>query len=172
MLNLTYTSTSLRVRINTDILNLIKSQTLFLFTRDISHPTRMQLSYKTLFHFITQVSPPEANDSTCTQMFRHICRCLTSGQHIHCMLLHQCPTTLYNIIYILKYSESNCVLPERILESSSSSCRVISMDIPDPLLPPLPIVHFFLLVFRATSRIGTELLYVGSSWSSCLCSSM
>ena len=27
-------------------------------------------------------------------------------------------------------------------------------------------------VFRATSRIGTELLYVGSSWSSCPCSSM
>ena len=38
--------------------------------------------------------------------------------------------------------------------------------------PPLLIVHCFRQVLRATSRIGTELLYVGSSWSSCLCSSM
>ena len=45
-------------------------------------------------------------------------------------------------------------------------------DIPDPFSPPLPIVHCFQLVFRATSRIGTELLYVGSSWSSYLCSAM
>ena len=30
----------------------------------------------------------------------------------------------------------------------------------------------FRLVLRATSRIGTELLYVDSSWSSCFCSSM
>ena len=56
--------------------------------------------------------------------------------------------------------------------SSSSSCCTISMNIPDPLLPPLPIVHSFWQVFWATSHIGTELLYVGLSWSSCLCSSM
>ena len=55
---------------------------------------------------------------------------------------------------------------------SSSSCHAISTDIPDPLSPPLPIVHCFRQVFRATSRIDTELLYVGSSWSSCLCSAM
>ena len=55
---------------------------------------------------------------------------------------------------------------------SSSSCHAISTDIPKPLSPPLPIVHCFRQVLRATSRIGTELLYVGSSWSSCLCSSM
>ena len=53
--------------------------------------------------------------------------------------------------------------------SSSSSCHAI---IPDPLSPPFPIVHCFRQVFRDTSRIGTELLYVCSSWSSCLCSSM
>ena len=47
--------------------------------------------------------------------------------------------------------------------SSSSSCRAISTDIPDSL---------FQLVFKATSCISTELLYVGSSWSSCFCSSM
>ena len=42
---------------------------------------------------------------------------------------------------------------------SSSSCA-ISMNIPDLLSPPLPIVHCSRLVFGNTSRIGTELLYV------------
>ena len=37
--------------------------------------------------------------------------------------------------------------------SSSSSCRAASADIPDPISPPLPIIHRFWLVFRATSRI-------------------
>ena len=63
-------------------------------------------------------------------------------------------------------------LLETISSSSSSSCCAISMDIPDPLLPPLLIIHCFWQVLRATSSIGTELLYVGSSWTSCLCSSM
>ena len=48
----------------------------------------------------------------------------------------------------------------------------ICTDIHDLLSLPLPIVHWFRQVFRATSRIGTELLYVGSSWLSCLCSFM
>ena len=45
-------------------------------------------------------------------------------------------------------------------------------DIPDTFSPPFSIVHFFRQVFRATYRISTELLYVGSSWSSCLCLSI
>ena len=53
--------------------------------------------------------------------------------------------------------------------SSLSSCRAASTDIPDPLSPLLPIIHRFWLVLKATSRILTELLYVGSSWSSCFC---
>ena len=60
----------------------------------------------------------------------------------------------------------------RSSSSSSSSCRAISADIPDPFSPTLPIDHCFRQVFRFTSHIGTELLYVGSSWLSCLCSSM
>ena len=48
-----------------------------------------------------------------------------------------------------------------------TSCRAISMDIPDPLLPPLPIVHRLRQVLVATLRILTELLYVSSSWSPC-----
>ena len=55
---------------------------------------------------------------------------------------------------------------------TSSSFHAISTDIPDPLSPPLPNVHRFCQVLGATSRISTELLYVGSSWSSCLCTSM
>ena len=54
----------------------------------------------------------------------------------------------------------------------SSSCRAISTDIPVSLLPHLPIVHCFRQILRVTSCIGTELLYVGSSWMSCVCSSM
>ena len=57
-----------------------------------------------------------------------------------------------------------------MISISSSSCCTISTDIPDPFSPPLPIVHFFWQFLRTTSRIGIELLNVGSSWSSCLCS--
>ena len=56
--------------------------------------------------------------------------------------------------------------------SLSSSCLAISTDIPDPLSSPLPIVHWFRQVRRTASSIDTELLNIGSSWSSCLCSSM
>ena len=58
------------------------------------------------------------------------------------------------------------------ISSSSSSCRASSTDIPDPLTPPLPIVHRFWQVLRATSRILSKLLYVGSSWSPCFFSPM
>ena len=73
---------------------------------------------------------------------------------------------------VLKTSANLLNTSANVLNSSSSSYRTISTDIPDPRSPPIPIVHCFCQVFRATSRIGTELLYVGSSWSSCLCSSM
>ena len=53
-----------------------------------------------------------------------------------------------------------------------SLCRAASMDIPDPLSPLLPIVHRLWQVFRATSCILTELLYVCSSWPSCFCSAI
>ena len=59
-----------------------------------------------------------------------------------------------------------------LTSSSSSSGRAISTDIPNPFLPPISIVHRFRQVLKVTSRISTLLLYEGSSWSSCLCSSM
>ena len=37
----------------------------------------------------------------------------------------------------------------------------------NPLSTHLPIVHCFRQILRATSRIGTDLLYVGSNWTSC-----
>ena len=60
----------------------------------------------------------------------------------------------------------------RYVITSSSLCRTISTDIPDPFSSPFFIVHYFQQVFQATYRIVTELLYIGSSWSSCLRSSM
>ena len=56
--------------------------------------------------------------------------------------------------------------------SSSLSSRAVSMDLPDPLSQFVSIVHRSRQVFQATSCIGKELLYIGSSWSFCLCWSM
>ena len=72
---------------------------------------------------------------------------------------------LYIYIYIYIYIHTHTHIP-------SSSCRAASMDLPDPFSPPVSIVHCSGEVFKATSCIGTELLYVGSSWLSCLCLSM
>ena len=43
------------------------------------------------------------------------------------------------------------------------------MDLLDPLSLPVSIVHRSQEVFLAISYIGTELLYIRSSWSSYLC---
>ena len=75
----------------------------------------------------------------------------------------------YGISTIVSYLIRNSFL---YISSSSSPPRAASKDIPDPLYPLLPIVHRFWQVPRATSRIITELLYVGSSWSSCFCSAI
>ena len=83
----------------------------------------------------------------------------------HCIFDHMSQLTSYKrwLWYFLFFFQKTL---------SSSSCRATSTDIPDPLSPLLPIVHRFWLVLRATSRILTELLYVGSSWSPCFCSAM
>ena len=60
----------------------------------------------------------------------------------------------------------------RVTSWSSSSCDAISTVIPNPLSPHLPIIHYFQQVLIATSCIGTDLLFISSSWSSCLCSSI
>ena len=43
------------------------------------------------------------------------------------------------------------------------SCRDASTNLPDPLLPPVSIIHCSQEVFKAISCIGTELLYIDSS---------
>ena len=53
--------------------------------------------------------------------------------------------------------------------SSLLSCPAASMDLPDPLSPPVSIIHRSREVFQATSSISTKLLYLGSSWSSNPC---
>ena len=53
----------------------------------------------------------------------------------------------------------------------SSSCHSVSTDLPDPLSPPVSIVHRSREVFKATSCIVTVKLCIGSCWSSYLCSS-
>ena len=58
------------------------------------------------------------------------------------------------------------------LTKISSPCRSISTDISDSFLPPFSIVHYFRQVFKTTPRIDKELLYVGSSMTSCLCASI
>ena len=73
------------------------------------------------------------------------------------------------IEYILIRSQTNSTQRGRMRKqkkkttgctSSSSSCRPTSTDIPDFLSPLLPIIHRFWQVFRATSRILAQLLYV------------
>ena len=54
----------------------------------------------------------------------------------------------------------------------SSSFHATSTDFPDPLPPPVSIVHHSREVFQSPPCISTELLYVGSLWLSYLCSSM
>ena len=73
----------------------------------------------------------------------------------------------FYLIFLYSISSFDEVKPS----SSSSSCPAISRDIPDPLSPLLPIVHCFQQVFMAKFHIQ-ELLYIGSSWSSCLCSAI
>ena len=51
-----------------------------------------------------------------------------------------------------------------IYSSSSSSCHAASTDLPDPLSPPISIVHHSREVFMATFCIGTELFCIGSNW--------
>ena len=61
---------------------------------------------------------------------------------------------------------------EQVIIIISSSCRAISTDISDPFSPPLPIIHCFRQVLKATPHILTELLYEGLSWLPCFCLAM
>ena len=75
---------------------------------------------------------------------------------------------IYSVIYEKVYNLQKSI--EQL--SSSLLCCAARMDLPDPHSPPISIVHCSREVFKAISCISTELLYIGSSWSSCLCSFM
>ena len=76
-------------------------------------------------------------------------------------------------LYGFNLKPYNCVRTTSNNTSSSSSlCRTASTNIPDPLSLPVSIVHLSRKIFNNTPSIGTELFYIGSSWSSSLCSSM
>ena len=75
----------------------------------------------------------------------------------------------YEEVFLLAKKYFYCYLGQK---SSLSSCRPASTDLPYPLLLPVSIVHYSRQVFQATSCIGSELLYIGSSRSSNLFSSM
>ena len=64
--------------------------------------------------------------------------------------------------YVISFSSS----------SSSAACHAASTYLPDPLSPPVSIVHCSWEVFQSKSCIGTVLLYIVSGLSSCFCSSM
>ena len=88
-------------------------------------------------------------------------------------------TNLYTIIFsrnffdrLIKCCFAHMYMVSINKPSSSSSCHNARGDLPDPLQTPFSIVHRSLWVFKATSCIGTEVLYVGSSQSSYICSFM
>ena len=90
-------------------------------------------------------------------------------------LFHRKPFWLFQYIFWIldeRYAMLYYALLYITYIPSSISCHAISMDIPDPLSPHLLIVHWFLQIHRVTSCIGTELMYIGFSWTSGLCSSI
>ena len=91
-----------------------------------------------------------------------------SGLHSLKILLVE--FVLSSLLFYPEHEKTQAI--PRIIIISSSSCHAISTDIPNPLLPPLPIVHWVRQVLRATPYILTELLLVGSSWSPLFCSAM
>ena len=59
-----------------------------------------------------------------------------------------------------------------VIQSPNVNDKRYQHRYPWPSLATPPYRLLLPQVLKATSRIGTELLYVGSSWSSCLCTSM
>ena len=83
----------------------------------------------------------------------------------HCQMRSYFGLTLYEL-YRVSLHYASYFYTNRIL---SSSWRATSVNLTDPLLPTFSIIRCF---FKATSCTSTSLLYIGSSWSSCLYSSM
>ena len=89
--------------------------------------------------------------------------------HIYSLLYN---TSIRDIKHSPNYTAFGLPLTHQVTKWLPYHHHHASMDLHDPLLPPFSIVHLFLQVLLVTSRIGPELLYIGSIWLSCLCSSM
>ena len=76
-------------------------------------------------------------------------------------------TNILNHFFWVQTINCNTLAHSKLSSSSPSSCHAASTALPDHLSPPISIVHRSQVVFKATSCIGTELLYIGFSWSSC-----
>ena len=85
--------------------------------------------------------------------------------YIYIYIYTQTYIHIYKILYIYIYLHT-------YISSSSSSCHTACTDLPNTLSPAISIIHHSLEVFQTKSCISTELLYIGSSWLSYLCSSI
>ena len=72
--------------------------------------------------------------------------------------------------WMKKYSRKNGDLKD--IETGSSNSIIIMLHCEHGSLWTSLTTHLYRLSLQATSCIGTELLCIGYSWSSCLCSSM
>ena len=124
-----------------------------------------------IYNFIVWSDFNLSHNSQWNSFFTKSCQVRYSANLLHSLLmwLIVLSLSLCNVHSLVCWVLSIMTL---MSSSSSSSHRAISTDIPDPLSSPFSIVHCFQQVFRNASRIGTELLYIGSSWSSCSRSSM
>ena len=107
----------------------------------------------------------------------HVCVCMNICMHIHGHIFIYTHTHIYIYIYIyVSVSRSTYIyvyahttiyiyiyIYALIYHHVTST---ISVYLPDPLPTPSSIVNRFRWVLKALSCIGTELLYIGSSWSS------
>ena len=98
-----------------------------------------------------------------------------TGSKVH---IWNCFVVSFNLVKLKQKLNLGSLNFIAIISSSSSSSSLSSSSchqhgyISNSFSPPLPIVHRFQQVFRATSCIYREPQYVGSSWSPCFCSSM
>ena len=99
-------------------------------------------------------------------IYIYVCVCLFITDRFLCLYYIELDYFFQSIIHTFIYSFIYLYI------SSSISCRAPSTDIPDTLSPLYPILHRLSQVFRATSRILTQLLYVCSNWLSCFSSAI
>ena len=97
--------------------------------------------------------------------------CLTSWHKISPHRLKCCWNQSINQV-ILKKMEILKKIRFKMHHHHHHHGALLATELPDPLPPPVFIVHHSWQVYQAISCIGTEQLLIGANWSSNLCSSM